>query len=397
MSTETHHEKTGFSMYAILRRVPQRLFAFFRRKSADQELAEEMQLHLDLAIEENMQRGMTAEEARRQTMLRFGGVTQAVERQREERGLPTLDIVMQDLRYTMRRLMRARAFAVAVIVSIALGIAANATIFAMISRFVLRPAPVGDPKTLLSLHTTHDGDACCNAFSWPLYLDVREQAKSFSGMAAINELLPASIGGSGEPERIWGQAATANYFQVLQIPMAAGRGFLPEEEKKQVVVLGYRVWRRRFASDPSIAGKVVLLSGKPYTVVGVAPKDFRGVDLILDCEFWVPLDNTESLTANLPDRNQRNMHWLQVVGRLKEGVTPQQASAELAAIAGRLALAYPATDKGGGFHQEQAGSLPPRDKNAVLLFLATLVVVVQSSAAQTECIGSMTHIAAHTC
>jgi predicted permease len=376
MSAGIHEEKPGFSMYAALRRMLQRGVAFFRRRSADEELAEEMQLHLDLAVEENMRRGMTVEEARRQAMLRFGGVTQAAERQREERGMPLLDRMMQDLRYTLRRLMHAWAFAAAVVISIALGIAANATIFAMVSRFVLRPAPVGDPGRLLSLHTLHDGDVCCNAFSWPLYQDVRAQAKSFYEMAAVYELLPASIGGRGEPERIWGQAASANYFQALQIPMAAGRGFLPEEEEKQVVVLGYRVWRRRFAGDPSIAGKVVQLSGKPYTVVGVAPKDFRGVDLILDCEFWVPLGNTESLVANLPNRNDRNMHWLEVVARLKDGVTPRQANAELDAIAKRLALAYPATDKNQSFRSEQAGSLPPRDKNAVLLFLTTLVVVV---------------------
>lgn len=238
MSTGMHDKKTEFSMYAMLRRMLQRWVAFFRRGSADQELAEEMQLHLDLAIEENMRHGMSAAEARRQAKLRFGGVVQAAERQREERGLPVLDVMMQDMRYTLRRITHARAFALAVIVSIGLGIGANATIFSMVSRFVLRPAPVGDPTTLLSLHTTHDGDACCNAFSWPIYQDVRAQAKSFSGVAAINELLPASIGGIGEPERIWGQATTANYFQVLQIPMTAGRGFLPEEETKQVVVLG---------------------------------------------------------------------------------------------------------------------------------------------------------------
>ena len=92
----------------------------------------------------------------------------------------------------------------AVIVSIGLGIAANSTIFSMVSRFVLRPAPVGDPSTLMSLHTIHDGEQCCNHFSWPLYTDVRNQAKSFSGVAAYYELLPASIGGNGEPERVWG-------------------------------------------------------------------------------------------------------------------------------------------------------------------------------------------------
>jgi len=287
-----------------------------------------------------------------------------------------MSIVQQDLAYTLRRLSRAPGFVIAVVVSIGLGIAANATIFSMISRFVLRPAPVGDPSSLVALHTLHDGDLCCNAFPEPVFKDVRDQAKSFSGVAAYNELVPASIGGSGEPERVWGQATSANFFDVLQIPMTAGRGFLHQEEDQQVIVLSNRLWKRRFASDPKIAGKAVTLSGKPYTVVGVAPTGFRGVDLILDSEFWVPLGNVATLIPSLTGRESRNMHWLQVVARLKPGVTRDQASAELKTITQRLAVAYPATDKGNGFLFEQAGSLPPRDKSSVLLFLAALSVVV---------------------
>jgi hypothetical protein len=107
-----------------------------------------------------------------------------------------MTILKQDLAYTFRRLSRSPGFAIAVIVSIGLGIAANATIFSMVSRFVLRPAPVGDPTSLLTLHTLHDGDQCCNNFPEPVFKDVQEQAKSFSGVAAYNELVPASIGGS---------------------------------------------------------------------------------------------------------------------------------------------------------------------------------------------------------
>src|ERR1700741_3434626 len=125
----------------------------------------------------------------------------------------------QDVAYSVRRLSRAPGLMFTVVMSIALGIAANATIFSMISRFVLRPAPVGDPATLLALHTTHDGDECCNNFSMPTYMDVRDQAKSFSGVAAYYELLPASIGGKGEPERAWGQATAANYFDVARLGM----------------------------------------------------------------------------------------------------------------------------------------------------------------------------------
>ena len=287
-----------------------------------------------------------------------------------------MTILQQDLAYTFRRLLRTPGFAIAVIVSIGLGIAANATIFSMVSRFVLRPAPVGDPASLLALHTTHDGDQCCNNFPKPVFEDVRDQAQSFSGVSAYDELVPASVGGKGEPERVWGQAVSANFFDVLQLPMIAGRGFLRQEENQQVIVLSHRLWQRRFASDSNIAGKVVTVSGHPYTVVGVAPAGFRGIDLILDSEFWVPLGNVTSLVPNITNNDARDQHWLQVVARLKPGVTRIQADAELGALAKRLAVAYPATDKGNGFLSDQAGSLPPRDRSTVLLFLGALSVVV---------------------
>jgi predicted permease len=287
-----------------------------------------------------------------------------------------MGILRQDLAYIFRRFSRSKGFAAAVIVSIGLGIAANATIFSMVSRFVLRPAPVGDPSTLLALHTLHDGDECCNAFPKPIYEDVRDQAKSFSGVAAYYELVPASIGGNGQPLRSWGQAATANFFNVLQSHMTLGRGFLPEEEDQQVIVLSRRLWQTRFAADPAIVGRKVMVSGKPYIVVGVAPEGFHGLDMILDTNFWVPLGNVHSLVADSLDDHSREQHWLQVAARLKPGITREQAAAELNLVAQRLAAAYPATDRGNGFRFEQAGSLPPRMRTTVLLFLTALSVVV---------------------
>jgi predicted permease len=282
----------------------------------------------------------------------------------------------QDLSYTFRRLSRTPGLVLAIVISIGLGIAANTTIFSMVSRFVLKPPPVGDPSTLIAVHTTHDGDRCCNNFSWPLYTDVRDQAKSFSGLAAYYELLAASIGGNGEPERIWGQAATANYFEVAQLRMALGRGFLSNEENAQVIVLSHRLWQRRFASDPAIIGKTVLLSGHPFVIVGIAPAGYHGLDLILDPQFWVPLGNVEALAPSVPKRSSRYDHWLAVVGRLKPGVSQSQAGAELQTLAQSYAKAYPDSDKGNGFYLDQAGSLPPRDRSTVLLFLAGLSVVV---------------------
>ena len=264
----------------------------------------------------------------------------------------------------------------AVIVSIGLGIAANATIFSMVSRFVLRPAPVGNPAALLSLHTTHDGDQCCNHFSWPLYTDVRDHTKSFSGIAAYYELVPASIGGNGQPERVWGQTATSNFFDVAQLHMTLGRGFAGDEDRVPVIVLSHRLWQRRFASDPAILNKSIVLSGHPFTVVGVAPPAFHGLDLILDPQFWVPLGNVEQLAPSIPSRDSRGSHWLAVIGRLSPGVSRTQAAAELRTLAQRFATAYPETDKGGGFQFEQAGSLPPRERSTVITFLVALSIVV---------------------
>ncbi len=282
----------------------------------------------------------------------------------------------RDFRFVMRRLVGAPGIVAAVVLSIGIGIAANATIFAMVSRFVLRAAPVGDPATLVSLHLTHEGDRCCNSLPYPVYVDVRDQTKSFSGVAAFDPLIPASINGKGDPERVWGQAATTNYFDVAELGMALGRGFRADEDHAQVIVLGHRLWERRFAGDPEIVGKSITLSGRAFTVVGVTPMGYRGIDFVLDPEFWVPLGNGRALNPTEPPREARDYHWLEVIARYKPGVTQEQANAELATMAARFATEYPATDKGNGFRFEQAGSLPPRDAGMILTFLVALSIVV---------------------
>ncbi len=281
----------------------------------------------------------------------------------------------QDLTFTFRRLAKSPGFVAASVLSIALGIAANSTIFSMVSRFVLRPAPVGDPASLLALHTMQRGE-CCNQFTWPLFNDVREQAKSFSGLAAYYELIPASVGGHGDPERVWGQAATTNFFDVAQLRLPLGRGFLVGEERAAVAVIGYGLWQTRFGADSAILGKSVTLSGRPFTVVGVAPQGFHGLDQILFTQFWIPLGNTDLLLPNVTNFNSRNYNWLAVTGRLRPGVSRTQASTELDVIARRVAQAHPVAEKDRAFRFEPAGSLPPRDRAAVLFFLGALTIVV---------------------
>jgi predicted permease len=359
-----------------LRALALRLRGLFGPRRHESEFDAELESHVGFDTEAGIHAGLSPAEARRRALVRLGGAEQARQAQRERRTLPWLESLLRDFTYGLRTLAKHRGATAIAILSIGLGIGANATIFSMVSRFVLRPAPVGDPATLLALHTTHEGDECCNSFSTPTYIDVRDQAKSFSGVAAFDELIPASIGGSGEPERVWGQAVTSNYFTVIQLPMAVGRGFASGEDNAAEVVLTADLWQRRFNSDPNIAGMTVTLSGHLFTIVGVASPAFHGVDQILNTEFWVPLGNAGALAPNLSDRNSRNFHWLNVVARLNPGVTRKQAAAELGTLALRFAKAYPETDKGCGFIFEQAGSLPPRDRGTALMFLSALSVVV---------------------
>lgn len=286
-----------------------------------------------------------------------------------------MTFLRQNLVYSGRRWMRMPGIVFAVVVSIGIGIGANATIFSMVSTFLLKPAPVGDPGTLIGIHSYERGERCCNHLTWPLYQDVEQRTKSFSGVAAYYELLPASLGGNGEPMRVWGQAATSNFFDVTELPLSLGRGFRANEENQHVMVLGYHLWKRRFAGDPGMIGKAVMVSGEPYTVIGVAPPGFHGVDLLLNPEFWVPLGNVEHLAVNIPERTSRSFHWLSVVGRLAPGATQSSAAAELNSLARDLAKAYPATDKNNNFSLDAAGSLPQNLRSSVMLFIGVLAVV----------------------
>ena len=287
-----------------------------------------------------------------------------------------MNALFHDLCYALRHLRKSLGFTLTAVLTLGLGIGANATIFSMVSRFILRPAPMGDPTTLMSLHTTHDRDQCCNDFAFPVYNDIRDQAKSFSGVAAYYPLIPASIGGGGEPERVWGQGVTSNFFDVTELPMVLGRGFISGHEDAPEVVLGAGLWQRRYNADKGIIGKPVILSGRTFTVVGVVTPAFHSVDQILGTEFWVPLGNTRQLAVTVPPLDSRVSHWLAVVGRLRPGVTRAQASAELNTLAGRIALNNPKTDQGNRFPIDQAGSLPPRQRTGVVIFLAALSVVV---------------------
>jgi hypothetical protein len=257
-------------MIKKLRALWLRTLGLLRTRRADDDFAAELESHVAMHTEDGIRAGLSTEEAKRQALIKLGGVEQARQAYRERRTLPWVENALRDMRYAMRTLRREPVVTAVAVISIALGLGANATIFSMVSRFVLRPAPVGEPATLLTIHTTHRTNGDINSFPWPLYRDVRDDARSLSGLAAYYELLPASIGGYGEPERVWGQAATTNFFDVLELRMVLGRGFASNEDTRPVIVLGENLWRRRFNADSGIVGKAIPLSGRSFTVVGIA-------------------------------------------------------------------------------------------------------------------------------
>jgi predicted permease len=353
-----------------------RLINTLRRTPYSKDFADELETHVAMDTERGIRNGLSPEEARRQALIRFGGIAQVRDAYAERQGLPGLESLLRDVHYSLRSLVRNRLVTTVAILSISLGIGSNATIFSIVSRFLLRPAPVSDPGRLLSLHIMHDGDRCCNQFPWPVFSDLREQATEFSDVAAYFDLVPASMSGDSEPERVWGQGVTPNFFRVARLSMVMGAGFSDSEEKAPVVVLSERLWKRRFNSDKGMIGKTVILSGRAFTVTGVAPAAFHSIDQIINAEFWVPLGMTPELAASLPPHDSREYHWLSVIGRVRPGVSREQVAAQLSMIADRFAASYPATDKGNHFVFEEAGSLPPFARSMALLFLSALSIVV---------------------
>ena len=252
---------------------------------------------------------------------------------------------LQDVRYAVRTLLKSLGFAAVAVLALALGIGANTAIFSVVKAVLLSPLPYPEPERLVWVRESNPGaDIPDEPASAPNYNDWRTQVRSFDGLAAYaNTALTLTDGGGGEPERIPAVSTSANFFQVVGVAPALGRGFLPEEEtagKNRVVVLSHGLWQRRFGASPQALGQTITLGGNAYTVVGVAPADFKSpVRGPKAPEMWVPI-------AFNFNQNVRRSDYLNVIGRLRAGATIGQAQAELAGVAARLEQEYPATNAG---------------------------------------------------
>ncbi len=315
----------------------------FRRRSAERALEEELLSSVEMLTDEKVTRdGLSPSEAHRQALIELGGLEQVKEAVRAERYGRWLEDFAGDLRFAVRTTVRSPGLAVAAITSIALGIAANSTVFSVASGLLWGVLPVKEPGRLLMFSEGR-------SFSYPDYLDYRDQTRDvFEGVAAHFPLIPASLGGGGEPERVWGQVVSDNYFSVLGVRMALGRPILPGEDRAtgrdRVVVLGHSLWQRRFGADGSVLGQDVLLSGQRCAVVGVAPAGFHGSVRGIASEFWVPLSMTNVLMPDLTwpgdATARRDKQWLLLNARLRPGVTSARATVAVNLVKKRLDDSY---------------------------------------------------------
>lgn len=321
-------------------RVHRRVWAFFTKKALDAELAAEIDAHLQLAIDEYIEHGVAPAEARRLALVHFGGVQQAREKQREARGPMQLEILAQDLRYAVRKLMRAPGFTAVAVLILALSIGGNTAIFSFVNSVLLKPLPYPHPGRIVSVWEKHPG-GFRNWISTLNFLDWKRENRCFQLLSAVTED-QMTLTGLGSPQELFVQKVSPSYFKVLDVRAALGHTFAPGEDqlgKDQEVLLSNRIWQSQFGGDPNIIGRKITLDAKSYIIIGVLPADSE-FDRTRDV-MWLPL-------AFRPADMTRNYHWLSAIARLKPGVTLKQARAQMDAIGARIATAYPESNNGWG-------------------------------------------------
>jgi len=312
---------------------------FFRRCHADAELQEEMNVHLAAEIEENLARGYSFEQARREALLKFGNPQQARERLWRQNTIAWLDSLWRNMKYSFRALRRSPGFAVVSIVVIALGIGVNAALFTVVRSVLLKPLPFANPQRLVRLYEdTFNHRFAYNSSAAGIFAEWEKQGHSFSGMAISCQAAYTLSGSGGQlPESLRAAAFSASMLPVLGVEPALGRNFSAVEDSPSAngtVLLSWNLWKRRFGGERSIVGQTILLDGRPYKVIGVMPSWFA-----------YPYSTVQLWTAASHERTAAEMealdnHNFQAVGRLKPGVSLPAAVNELSLITLRIHNAH---------------------------------------------------------
>jgi putative ABC transport system permease protein len=310
-----------------------RLGELFGKRRREQELSAEMDSHLQLHIDDNLRAGMSPAQARREAVMKLGGLEQTKQAYRERRGLPILETLLQDFRYGLRMLWKNPGFTATAVVTLALGIGVNTTIFSIAEAFLVHPLALPSLDRLV---------AVTNGQKRPVapadYLDWKLQSQLLEHLSGYRSL-DMNLTGTGEPERVYGAAVTADFFATLGVDPSEGRAFYSGEDElghNQVVILSHGLWQRRFGADRAVLGKSVAVDGKPYTVIGVMD---NSVEFPVPTDLWIPL----ALTPK--EKTDRGAASLHVIGQLSPGASASRAQAEMTLLARHLSDAYPLTNK----------------------------------------------------
>lgn len=334
-------------MLSYLRTFVSRIRATFQHANTDRELGAEVQSHLEMLAQRFRSQGMCEEEARCAARRQFGGVTQLKEDLHERRGLPQLEIVWRDVCYALRQLRNAPGFTAAAVLTLALGIGANTAVFAVVDAVVFRPLPYPEPDRLVSFASwVTRGTPHADDLSYPNFFDFRSGNRVFEHLVCYRGE-EFSISGHGEAIHVDGEIVSWDLFPLLRVQLELGRSFLPAEEKPgtHVAVLSHELWQNYFGGDRNVVGQGVTINGRTFTIVGVAPRDFRFPVDNPSVQLWSTLAEDAAASEYHPLTEQRGARTLSVIARLKDGVTVEQARAQMDSIAAALAAQYPDENK----------------------------------------------------
>jgi putative ABC transport system permease protein len=352
----------------LLQNIIHRLRSLLERSAVEQELDQEIKFHVERQIEENEAAGMSGEEAHHAALREFGGVEQFKEECRDARGVNRIEALGADLRYGFRSLRKSPGFTAISILTLALGIGANAAVFSMVNALLLHPYNFDRLDSLVRVWEGRGIDEGYDArhMAPADAEDLRASDQDFEGLTTYSDQ-NFNLGTEGDVQSVLGCRVSANFFDILGARPASGRLFSPAEQQPgldEVAIVSHGMWQRRFGGDPHLLNKTIPLNGRIYTIVGIMPKDF---DYPVPVELWVPLVLSPAEKA---DRTQLS---LEALGRLKTGISLAQARAALASFSRRLAQEYPSTNSG------RAASLLQLRKE-LYLFTLPLFLMLQIAA-----------------
>lgn len=344
---------------------------FFRRRSLYKDLAEEIRLHLEERTEDWVRQGMHRKDAEQAARRAFGNPTSVEERSREVWQWLTLESIWADLRHALRQLRRSPGFTLTAVVTLALGVGANAVVFSLLNALILRPLNLPNAQKLFLIER---GKERAPTNSYPDYLDLRNQNRSFDDLV-VTDIDKAGLAVDGATSAVWLYEVSGNYFDVLGVQPYIGRIFHGSDERgpnsAPYIVLSYGYWQSHFHADPGVVNRHVQLNKFNYTILGVAPPGFRGTELFLSPDLWAPMVNEQQIDGgNCLD--QRGCRGRSIVGRLGNGVTLAQAEADLNTVGASLARTYPKDDDGISFVLARPGLVGDFLGRPVRAFIAGL-------------------------